>query len=72
MVLGYPSSLMKARIYIPEFLHVDSRDTYSDQKGLMKGSVRENIQWNLKCWFFRFECGAQFVIAASNLETLFP
>ncbi|GKD66077.1 hypothetical protein Tco_1308185 [Tanacetum coccineum] len=64
--------VLVVRISILEFFHVDSRDTCSDQKGLMKGSVRENIQCKLKCWFFRFECGAQFVIAASNLETLFP
>ncbi|GKC79867.1 hypothetical protein Tco_1130641 [Tanacetum coccineum] len=64
--------VLVVRSSILEFLHVDSRDTCSDQKGLMKGSVRENIQYNLKCRFFRFECGAQFVIAASNLETLFP
>ncbi|GJZ54472.1 hypothetical protein Tco_0609357 [Tanacetum coccineum] len=64
--------VLVVRSSILEFLHVDSRDTCSDQKGLMKGSVRENIQCNLKCRLFRFECGVQFVIAASNLETLFP
>nr|GEW67850.1 hypothetical protein [Tanacetum cinerariifolium] len=32
----------------PEFLHVDGRDTCSDQEGWIKRSERENIQSNLK------------------------
>ncbi|GJZ07758.1 hypothetical protein Tco_0542041 [Tanacetum coccineum] len=64
--------VLVVRSSIPEFLHVDSRDTCSDQEGLMKRSDRENIQCNLKCGFLMLECGAQSVVAASNLEMLFP
>ncbi|GKG00754.1 hypothetical protein Tco_0302444, partial [Tanacetum coccineum] len=51
----------------PEFMHVYSRDTSSDQESWIKRSERKNIQSNLKGGFFRLECGAQSVVATSNL-----
>ncbi|GKC18689.1 hypothetical protein Tco_1020839 [Tanacetum coccineum] len=51
----------------PKFMHVDSRDTCSDQEGCIKRCERKNIQSNLKGGFFRLECGAQSVVATSNL-----
>ncbi|GJU14582.1 hypothetical protein Tco_1142548 [Tanacetum coccineum] len=54
-----------------KFMHVDSRDTCSDQEGLIKRSERKNIQRNLKCGFLGLECGAQSVVTTFNLYTLF-
>ncbi|GJY85110.1 hypothetical protein Tco_0499136 [Tanacetum coccineum] len=69
----------------PKFLHVDGRDTCSDQEGWIKRSERENIQIdlkgrseseniqsNLKGGFLGLECGAQSVVATTNRKTLFP
>ncbi|GJW48448.1 hypothetical protein Tco_0080094 [Tanacetum coccineum] len=49
-----------------EFMHIDSRDTCSDQEGWIKRCERKNIQSNLKGRFFRLEYGAQSVVATSN------
>ncbi|GKD55488.1 hypothetical protein Tco_1288875, partial [Tanacetum coccineum] len=51
---------------IPKLLHVDGRDTCSDQEGWIKRSNSENIQSNLKGGFLRLECGAQSVVATAN------
>ncbi|GJS60653.1 hypothetical protein Tco_0655437, partial [Tanacetum coccineum] len=58
--------------YSPEFLHVDGRDTYSDQESWIKRSERENIQSDLKGRFLGLECYAQSVVATSNRKTWFP
>ncbi|GJQ95640.1 hypothetical protein Tco_0006779 [Tanacetum coccineum] len=50
-----------------EFMHVDSRDTSSDQESWIKRSGRKNIKSNLKGGFFSLECGAQSVVATYNL-----
>ncbi|GKB56826.1 hypothetical protein Tco_0913012, partial [Tanacetum coccineum] len=52
--------------YSLELLHVDGRDTGSDQEGWIKRSESENIQCNLKGGFLGLECGAQSVVATSN------
>ncbi|GKD03939.1 hypothetical protein Tco_1178913 [Tanacetum coccineum] len=56
----------------PELLHIDGRDTGSDQEGWIKRSESENNQSNLKCGFLGPECDAQSIVATANHKTLFP